>query len=79
MELSNITKSLYAVAAEIPIKKKGKIIGWSAEITHVHAIDSVNARYIYLQDAKHHSHRIVAIGPVIGYHVEDEHGDYLRA
>jgi hypothetical protein len=72
-------RQLYAIAAEIPVKRKGKVVSWAAEITHVHADDVVHARYIYMQDAHHHSHRIVAVGPVVGYHVEDEHGDFLRA
>lgn len=72
-------KQLYAIAAEIPIKHNGKIVNWTAEITHVHAEDSLNARFIYQQDPYHRTHRIVAIGPAIGYHVEDEHGEVLRA
>ena len=76
---SSIPKQLYAIAAEIPIKRKGKIVSWTAEITHVHAFDAANARWVYLQDVHHRNHRIVAIGPVVGYHVEDEHGEVLRA
>jgi hypothetical protein len=74
-----LERKLFAVAVEIPIKRNGKVISWVPEITHVHANDSLQARAIYMQDSHHHNHRIVAIGPVIGYHVEDEHGEQLRA
>ena len=72
-------RSLYAVAVEIPIKRRGKIIGWKPEITHLHAFDSQNAKVTYLQDPDNYSHRIVAVGPVVGYFVEDNHGEVLSA
>lgn len=75
----DLKQRLYAVAVEIPIKRNGKIVGWVPEITHVHADDSLQARAIYMKDSFHYNHRIVAVGPVVGFHVEDEHGDYLRA
>lgn len=70
---------LYAIACERVIKQ-GSTVTWVPEIVHVHALDSANAKFIFLQDPIHRKHyRIVAIGPVIGYHVEDEHGEILRA
>jgi len=71
-------KQLYAIAVEIPTKINGELT-WIPEITHVHAEHSGEARYIYMQDTAHHKHRIVAIGPVIGYFVHDEHGEVLSA
>jgi len=69
---------LYAIAFEHPVKRNG-VLTWIPEIVHTHAIDNANARFIFLQDPLHKKARIVAIGPVIGYHVEDEHGEVLRA
>jgi len=72
-------RKLYAIASERMIKH-GKNISWVPEIVHVHANDSAHAKFIFLQDIDHRrNYRIVAVGPVIGYHVEDEHGEKLRA
>ena len=69
-------KSLYAIAAE----RRIGLNEWVPEIVHVHALDSANAKFIFLQNPEHRKfYRIVAVGPVIGYHVEDEHGERLRA
>ena len=64
---------LFAIASERLINNS-----WVPEIIHTHAIDAANAKYIFLQDPAHRKHKIVAIGVVIGYHVEDEHGEVLR-
>lgn len=70
---------LFAIASERTIRRNGKVI-LIPEVIHVHAIDSANAKFIFLQDPDHRRNcRIVAVGPVIGYHVEDEHGEKLRA
>jgi hypothetical protein len=67
-------KILYAIAEE---RWTGRL--WVPNgITNVHAIDQANARFIYLQ-TKEKDCRYVAIAPVIGYHVEDSHGERLRA
>ena len=68
---------LYAIACE-----RRDIDGnWHADIVHLHAMDSSNARYCFLLDSSNRGPnvRIVAVGPVVGYHVEDEHGEKLRA
>jgi hypothetical protein len=70
---------LYAIASEKEVRNGDGTSNWYAEIVHVHALDQANARFIFLQDPEHRTRRIVAIGPVIGYHVDDEHGDKLRA
>ena len=70
------SRKLYAIAAEKRVSKNT----WVPEIVHVHADDSANAKFIFLQNPDHRkNYRIVAVGPVIGYHVEDEHGERLRA
>jgi len=72
-------RKLYAIAAERMIRRNRRI-SWIPEIVHVHAIDSANAKFVFLQDVNHQkNYRIVAVGPVIGYHVDDEHGEKLRA
>lgn len=68
-------KKLFAIACERVVN--GTVI---PEIVHTHALDAANAKFIFLQDPVHRkNYRIVAVGPVIGYHVEDEHGERLRA
>jgi hypothetical protein len=50
------------------------------EYLYCHAEDAGDARvqFLYSPACKGLSHvSIVAIGPVIGYHVEDDHGDRL--
>ena len=80
MDTSNPSRELYAIAAERPVyDSRGKIDRWVPEITHVHAFDIVGAKHVFLQDIAHRMYRIVAVGRVIGFHVEDEHGDFLRA
>ena len=65
---------LFAIAAE---HKVGDSL--VPEIVHVHAADSAQAKFFFLRDPANRNSRIVAIGPVVGYHVEDEHGEKLRA
>ena len=75
-----VKPKLWAVAAERMVKINGRIDHWIPEIIHLHATDRLNAQYVFMQDSIHRTqYRIVAIGPVIGYHVEDEHGEVLRA
>ena len=66
-------KPLYAVAAEVFVRGQ-----WVADIVHCHADDAGEARLIYCAQEQR-TKRIVAIGTVVGYHVEDEHGEVLRA
>lgn len=50
------------------------------EFLYCHADDEGDARLVYLNSGAGkglHDMRIVAIAPVIGYHVKDEHGDKL--
>ena len=69
---------LYAIASERMIRRNG-IVLWEPEVLHVHAVNDANAKFIFMQYPEHKNHRIVAIGPVIGYHIDDEHGEKLRA
>ena len=69
---------LFAIASE-------KYVGpgpldWKPVINLCHAEDAARAKIIFLSDNNHvRLHRIIAIGEVIGFHVEDEHGEKLRA
>lgn len=65
---------MYAVASEIFVK--GQLA--RAEIIYLHAKDGAHARYQYcMMHPNRRSHRIVAVAPVIGYFVDDEHGEKL--
>lgn len=69
---------LYAVACErVVIRDRQQLV--IPEIVHLHAVSEGNARWVFGQDPDNRKSRIVAVGPVIGYHVEDEHGDILTA
>lgn len=73
-------RSLYAIACERLIKLPTGEITIIPEIVHCHALDHANAKFIFLSDPLHaNQYRIVAIGPVVGFHVEDNHGEKLRA
>jgi len=73
-------RRLYAVACERVIKLPDGKTTIIPEIVHLHAVDEPNARWVFYNDPVHRKHyRIVAVGPVIGYHVDDEHGEVLRA
>lgn len=75
-----MAKPLFAVAAERPVLKGRRVVGYEPDgIIHCHAEDAAEARFVFFQDPAYRRHRIVAIGPVVGYHVEDEHGEVLRA
>jgi len=75
-----ITKpQLYAIACERIVKKNGKVIV-IPEIVHLHAHNRANAIWTFNQDPIHRKHyRIVDAAIVVGYHVEDEHGDVMKA
>lgn len=68
--MSDDKKPLYAIAAEHLTRN-----GWVAELHYVHASDQGSARYQYL--SAYPRARIVAIGPSIGYFVEDKKGEKL--
>lgn len=48
------------------------------EICYVHAMDAAMAKFSYLQNAGINT-RVIACAPAIGFHVEDNHGEKLRA
>jgi hypothetical protein len=61
-------KPLYAIAFERCTYVQGKE-KWTAELRYCHAVSELEARS---QLALRFTDRIVAIGPAIGYHVENE-------
>jgi hypothetical protein len=68
---------LFAVAVERLMRVRGNAgVTWKAEMIYLHATDSANAR-IRFTATHDRSYRIVALGPVIGYFVNDNHGDDL--
>lgn len=70
-----LKKGLYAVAVE---RWAPRLNAWRPEeIVYVHGVDVANARFEYLRTNPDKGTRIVALGPVIGYHVEDSHGEIL--
>lgn len=56
---------------------KGKL-EWRPHTINLHALDYANAKFLFMSDPDHRLHRIVAIGPVVGMFVDDNHGDKLR-
>lgn len=78
-------KKLYAIAYEYRLEyvvngeKRRK---WVPEIDYLHAIDDGDARLQYLQSeppSVMRETRIVGVAPVIGYFVNDSHGDDVSA
>lgn len=68
-----VITQLYAIAAEFYDRRTGIV---KTEITHVHAVDSAHAKFIYRQGEP--KGKIVAAGPVLGYFA-DENGERLSA
>ncbi len=69
-------KYLYSIAYEF--RESPGV--WKPAILYVHATDAGDARVQYLQseaEGNHRHMRIVGIAPVIGYHVNDNHGEDL--
>lgn len=73
-----LKKTLWAIAEERWAEYDGHMQWVPNGIVHVHAYDYANAKFVYLS-TKDRNCRSVAIGPVIGYHVLDEHGEILKA
>lgn len=68
------TKPLWAVAVEY--YKHGRLV--RANIVYLHGTDAAHARGQYcLANPNRRTHKVVAVGPVIGYFVQDDHGDRL--
>lgn len=68
-------KPLYCVAVEI-FNRESVLVKTSLE--YIHADDTANAKYLFRQTAPNtHRFRIVAVAPVIGYHVDSSSGNKL--
>lgn len=68
-------KSLYCIAYEWYSRAAGK---WKADMLYLHATDDGDARLQFLHSEQPETMRrihVVAIAPVIGYHVEKTRGD----
>lgn len=78
-------KILYAIALEkrVSYVKNGqRRRRWVPEVEYLHAVDDADARLQYFQSESPHvmqEIRIVGVAPVIGYHVNDNHGDDITA
>jgi hypothetical protein len=78
-------KTLYAIAYErrvIYVKNGERRRRWVAEVEYLHAENEGDARLQYFQSEAPHvmqEVRIVGVAPVIGYHVNDNHGDVISA
>ncbi len=71
-------KKLYAIAYEYRVAR-GK---WLPEIDYLHAVDDGDARLqFFLSETPEvmRETRVVGIAPVIGYFVNDNHGDDISA
>lgn len=78
MEKQDKKKPLFAVA--YMYVKKGH---WETEIEYLHADDAGNARFLFCagntMQLLNKTMRIVAVGPAVGYFVEDKQGLILSA
>lgn len=75
-------KQLYAVAYEKYRKdrKKGCYRLSSADIEYMHADSPAHARNQFCYSHPNRvTHRVVAVGPALGFFVEDNHGEKLIA
>lgn len=69
-------KFLFAIAYEYRIKPGV----WGADFVYLHAADAADARLQFFasEPTSLHKHmRVVGIAPVVGYQVNDNHGDDL--
>lgn len=65
-------KTLYAVALNIRVRHRSGRWIWRAHPTeYIHAPDAATARAFIIQSHKHQVD-IIAVGPAIGFKVEDE-------
>lgn len=80
-DLTNVNgKTLYAIACEkVVIHKRTKRRKIIVDIIHVHAESSSEAAWIFGQDGDYKRYNIIAVGPAIGFFVEDNHGEILHA
>ena len=68
-------RPLYAIAYEL--YRKGQI--QKAGIEYVHADSTAHARNQYcFQYPNRRTHKIIGVAPVVGYHVDDNHGELLH-
>lgn len=70
-------ETLYCACLEFWASFQGK---WVAETKYLHAKDTGEARAkITIAYPRRDLVRIVGVAPAIGFHVEDDHGERLRA
>lgn len=72
IQRSRNKRTLYAIAFEI--HENGDI---QPGMEYVHAVNRRDARRQFIRGRHNRKINIVAIGPVIGYYVKDNHGDVL--
>ena len=69
-----LSKGLFCACLEVWTGRE-----WKANTIYLHAEDSGEARAkVATAHPNRNKVRIVAVASVIGYHVDDEHGDKLR-
>lgn len=73
-------KQLYAIAIERYRKIRGRYVLLAARVEYLHADSISHARNQYCYShPNRRTHRVVAVGPALGYFVEDNHGEVLSA
>lgn len=73
-------KELHAIAYEYKVRDRNGKVRWVPEIDYLHATDTGDARLQYLQSEPPQvmrEVRIVGVAKVLGYFVDDNHGDKL--
>ncbi len=69
---------LYAIAYEYRVKRGV----WKPDIDYLHAVDDKDAHFAFFQSESPQVMRqvkVVGVAPVIGYFVDDKHGEQLSA
>ena len=72
-------KILYAVAYNKLVRKRNRLRWIPQEVEYLHANDAVEARAAVIHANARHQIDIIAVGPAIGFHVEDEKKVILSA
>jgi len=75
MESTKPKKILYCIAYNL--WSQGNV--WVPQKDYTHAVDVGEARWTFFQDLQSNRKRVIIVGiaPVLGYFVDDNHGDKL--
>jgi len=72
--MTNEKKCLYAVAVER--YRRGSLVAAGIRYMHADSIAHAKNQYCYAHPNRR-THRVISVGPVIGYYVDDKDGKEL--